>query len=99
MRFEPGDSTQTLNAYYYLTPTNKKSIRFEVSALQRSNNATGTEFTINWRNRNLLKGAELLTISANAGIEKQISSGINTSILTAGLKQIYMCREYLRHFI
>ena len=60
VRFEPGDSTQTLNAYYYLTPTNKKSIRFEVSALQQSNNATGTEFTINWRNRNLLRGAELL---------------------------------------
>lgn len=86
VRFTPGDSTQTLNAYYYLTPTNKKSIRFEVSALQRSNNATGTEFTINWRNRNLFKGAELLTIAANGGIEKQISSGFNTSILTAGIE-------------
>jgi outer membrane protein assembly factor BamA len=86
VRFEPGDSTQTLNAYYYLTPTNKKSIRFEVSALQRSNNATGTEFTINWRNRNLLRGAELLTIAANAGIEKQISAGVNVSTLTAGLQ-------------
>lgn len=86
VRFEPGDSIQTLNAFYYLTPTNKKSIRFEVSALQRSNNATGTEFSINWRNRNLLKGAELLTISANAGVEKQISSGINVSTLTAGIE-------------
>jgi outer membrane protein assembly factor BamA len=86
VRFEPGDSAQTLDAYYYLTPTNKKSIRFEVSALQRSNNATGTEFTIGWRNRNLLRGAELLTISANAGIERQISAGINVSTLTAGLQ-------------
>jgi outer membrane protein assembly factor BamA len=93
VRFEPGDSAQTLNAYYYLTPTNKKSIRFEVSALQRSNNATGTEFTINWRNRNLLKGAELLTISANAGIERQISSGRNTSILSAGVEaDLYLPR-------
>jgi outer membrane protein assembly factor BamA len=86
VRFEPGDSTQTLNAYYYLTPTNKKSIRFEVSALQRTNNATGTEFSTNWRNRNLLKGAELLTIAANGGIERQISAGQNTSILTAGIE-------------
>jgi len=84
VRFEPGDSIQTLNAFYYLTPTNKKSIRFEVSALQRSDNATGTNFSINWRNRNLLKGAELLTIAVNAGIERQISSGVNNSILTAG---------------
>jgi len=93
VRFEQGDSAQTLNAFYYLTPTNKKSIRFEVSALQRSNNTTGTEFTINWRNRNLFRGAELLTISANAGFEKQISSGINTNILTAGLEaDLYLPR-------
>ena len=86
VRFEPGDSAQTLNAYYYLTPTNKKSIRFEVSALQKSNNATGTQFSINWRNRNLLRGAELLTISATAGFERQISSGLNDNILTAGVE-------------
>ncbi len=86
VRFEPGDSTQTLDAYYYLTPTNKKSIRFQISALQKSNNATGTELTINWRNRNLLRGAELLTISATGGIERQISSGISDNILTAGIE-------------
>lgn len=86
VRFAPGDSTQTLNAYYYLTPTNKKSIRFEASALQKSNSATGTSFSINWRNRNLFKGAELLTISANAGIETQISSGQTNSILTTGIQ-------------
>ncbi|HVX28754.1 MAG TPA: BamA/TamA family outer membrane protein [Parafilimonas sp.] len=86
VRFQPGDSAQTLDAYYYLTPTNKKSIRFQVSALQRSDNATGTEFTINWRNRNTFKGAELLTIAANAGIEKQISSGVNVNTLTAGVE-------------
>ncbi len=85
VRFEPSaDSVQKLDAYYYLTPTNKKSIRFEVSALQRSDNATGSQFSINWRNRNLFKGAELLTISANAGFEKQISSGININTLSYG---------------
>lgn len=86
VRFEPGDSAQTLNAYYYLTPGNKKSIRFEVSALQRSNNSAGANFTLNWRNRNLFKGAELLTISANTGFEKQISSTINSNIFTAGIE-------------
>ena len=86
VRFEPGDSAQTLNAFYYLTPTNKKSVRFQVSALQKSNNATGTDFTVNWRNRNLLRGAELLTISANGGVEKQISSGINDNLITAGIE-------------
>jgi outer membrane protein assembly factor BamA len=86
VRFEPADTANKLNAFYYLTPTSKKSIRFEVSALSKSNNATGTQFSINWRNRNLLKGAELLTVSASAGIERQISSGINVSTLTAGVE-------------
>lgn len=93
VRFEPGDSVQTLNAFYYLTPTNKKSIRFEVSALQKSNNATGTQVSINWRNRNLLRGAELLTVSASAGFERQISSGVSDNLLTTGIEaDLYLPR-------
>ena len=86
VRFEPADTADKLNAFYYLTPTNKKSIRFEASALSKSNNATGTELSVNWRNRNLLKGAELLTIAASTGAERQISSGISVSTLTAGIE-------------
>ena len=86
VRFEPADSAQKLNVFYYLTPTNKKSIRFQVSALTKTNNATGTEFSVNWRNRNIFRGAELLTISANGGFEKQISAGIRVNTLTYGIK-------------
>ncbi len=85
VRFEPADSVQKLNAFYYLTPTTKKSLQFQVSALTKTNNATGGEFSINWRNRNLLRGAELLTISANAGFQKQVSAGIHVNTLTYGL--------------
>jgi len=93
VRFEPGDSTNTLNAFYYLTPTNKKSIRFQVSALQRSNNATGTNFSINWLHRNLFKGAERLNLALNAGFETQISAGYTTSILTTGVQaDVYVPR-------
>ena len=86
VRFEPADSAQKLNAYYYLTPTNKKSIRFQVSALTKTNNATGTELSVSWRNRNLFRGAELLTVSANLGFEKQISGGTRVNTLTYGLE-------------
>jgi outer membrane protein assembly factor BamA len=85
IRFEPADSAQKLNAFYYLTPTNKKSIRFQVSALTKTNNATGGEFSVSWRNRNIFRGAELLTISANAGFEKQVSAGIRVNTITYGL--------------
>jgi len=75
VRFEPVDTTSEtrgqLNAYYYLTPTQKKSIRFEVSGLTRSDNTTGSEISVSWRNRNFFKGAELFTATAYAGLEEQ----------------------------
>ena len=90
VRFEPvttaADTVGKLNAFYYLTPTNKKSIRFQVSALTKTNNATGGEFSVNWRHRNFFRGAELLTISANAGFQKQISAGIRVNTLSYGLE-------------
>jgi len=86
VRFEPADTAGKLNAFYYLTPTNKKSIRFQVSALTKTNNATGGEFSVNWRNRNIFKGAELLTLSANSGFQKQISGGIRVNTLSYGLE-------------
>lgn len=75
MRFEKVDTLtgNFLNAIYYLSAVKKKSIRAELSALTKSNNANGADLTISWRNRNLLKGAELLTVSAFGGFEKQIS--------------------------
>jgi outer membrane protein assembly factor BamA len=65
-----------LDAYYYLTPLPKKSIRVEVLAKTNSANYTGTELNVNWSNRNVFKGAELLTISAFGGLEMQVS-GLN----------------------
>src|SRR6185437_5616501 len=44
-RFEPATSADTnkmLNVYYYLTPAQSKQMRFEVTALTRSDNTTGT---------------------------------------------------------
>lgn len=68
-------SDSLLNAYYYLTPTEKKSLRVQVSGLTKSNNANGGELALSWRHRSLFKGAELLTVTAYAGLEKQFSSG------------------------
>ncbi len=68
------DTAHLLNAYYYLTPLQRKSIRAEVGGLTRStSNTTGTEVQVSWRHRNLFKGAELATVSAFVGIERQIS--------------------------
>lgn len=72
--FKVSDTLSTaLDAYYYLTPLPKKSIRVEVLGKTNSANYTGTELNINWSNRNTFKGAELLTVSAFGGLEVQIS--------------------------
>ena len=71
IRFDEKDTSEKkLNAYYYLTPTEKKSIRFEVSGLTQSDNANGGQVSVNWRNRNIFRGAELLTTTAYVGYLK-----------------------------
>ena len=72
IRFDEGDTaTNMLNVYYYLTPTEKKSIRFEVSGLTQSDNANGGQISLNWRNRNFFRGAELFSSTAYLGFLRQ----------------------------
>jgi outer membrane protein assembly factor BamA len=87
-RFERTDTIpgNYLNALYYLTPGLSKSIRFTVSGLTKSNNAVGTEVSLNWRHRNLLKGAEHLDVRVYGGLEKQYSSGIDVSTRRLGVE-------------
>lgn len=76
-RFEPdqqGDSA-VLDVHYYLTPYPTKSVRLELDGTSRSNNFNGTQAILSWRNRNILKRAELLTLNANVGIELQVGAG------------------------
>lgn len=77
VRFEDVDSpgVNKLNTFYYLTPTEKKSIRFEVSGLTKSNSSNGGELGVTWRNRNIFKGAELFTVNVSGGLERQYISG------------------------
>ncbi|CAM3601996.1 BamA/TamA family outer membrane protein [Flavobacterium gelidilacus] len=76
--FKENDTIKNqLDAYYYLTPLPKKSIQVETLAKTNSANYSGTELNINWSNRNTFKGAELLKISAFAGLEVQVSGQNN----------------------
>ncbi len=88
-RFEPALSADTngrLNLFYYLTPAQKKQLRFEVTALTRSDNTTGTELALNWRHRNLFRGGELLNIRLYSGLEGQ-SVGFD-SLLRKNIKSL-----------
>ena len=75
-RFQETDTSSqpSLNAFYYLTPAPVKSFRAEVSGLTKSNNSAGTEISLTWRHRNLLRGAEQFSAKIYGGSEKQVYS-------------------------
>ncbi len=76
--FKPSDSLpNTLDSYYYLTLLPKKFIRVEVLGKTNSASYTGTEINVNWNNRNLFRGAELLTVSVFGGADFQLSGANN----------------------
>ena len=86
VRFEPTDTVlgNSLNAKYFLTRLPRMSARAEVSGLTRTDNSTGTDISLSWKNRNLLRGAELFTLSASVGAERQISGQYNVATYRAG---------------
>jgi outer membrane protein assembly factor BamA len=76
--FRQSDSLpNTLDSYYYLTLLPKKFIRVEVLGKTNSASYTGTEVNVNWNNRNLFRGAELLTVSVFGGADFQLSGANN----------------------
>jgi outer membrane protein assembly factor BamA len=80
-RFEAvKDSTSyRMNAYYYLTPAKKKSFQGEIDGFSKDNNSLGTQLSVNWKNRNLFKGAELLTVKAYTGIEVSFADSLSNN--------------------
>ncbi len=71
-RYAPaGDSAgiSLMNVYYYLTPLKKKTISAEIGGFTKSNSFTGAQVNVNWKNRNVFKGAEQLNIKTYGAIE------------------------------
>jgi outer membrane protein insertion porin family len=77
IRFRDADSAgiPRLEPHIYLTPLPTKSIRFELQGVSKSNNLAGPVFTSSFRNRNFFGGAELFTLSLEAGFEVPIGGG------------------------
>ena len=60
---------KNMDVYYYFTPTKKKTISAELGGFSKSNSFTGAQINLNWRNRNLFRGAELLNIKTYGAFE------------------------------
>jgi outer membrane protein assembly factor BamA len=83
-------SNNVLDVHYFLTPQKKNSLSAEINTVAKTNNFVGPGISLNWRNRNLFRGAEMLTINLTGSFEVQIGvDSINTSLefgLDAGLE-------------
>jgi outer membrane protein insertion porin family len=74
-----------MDVYYYLTPAKKKSIQAEIDAFTKDNSNVGTQLSVNWKNRNIFHGAELLTVKAYTGVElAAVDSGRNNNSFRIG---------------
>jgi|SRR4030095_33643 len=70
------DSTDLLNAYYYTTDLKKKRLQTEFGGFGRSNNFMGGQLSLNWRNRNIFRGAEILSIKTTGSFEVSVNDSL-----------------------
>jgi outer membrane protein insertion porin family len=79
--------TPKLDVYYYLTPLKKKAIRTELTGKGNTAGYAGGKLDVNWRNRNLFRGAEMLNIKVYTGLDFQVggqNKGYN--VFSAGVE-------------
>ncbi|PVY42173.1 translocation and assembly module lipoprotein TamL [Pontibacter virosus] len=80
-----------LDAFIYMTPDLKKSLRAETQMVSKSNNLAGPGISVSFRNRNAFKGSEMLTVNFTGRFENQVggqrvvSSGESASENPVGL--------------
>lgn len=86
IRYEQNDSlknedgTYNLDAKVLLSPLNKRSLRAEIQGVTKSNSFAGPALVLNYSNRNIFHGGEILTLTGKVGYETQLASGNRTPI-------------------
>lgn len=66
----PAD-TGKLDAYYFLAASKRRNLRLETTGKTSSAQMAGLELNLNWRNRNLFRGAEQLNLKVYGGFDIQ----------------------------
>ena len=77
-RFEPvpGIDSAKLDAFYYLTPQPKQSLRAELALITRSNNLNGSQVNLSYFNRNIGRNGSQLQLSGYVGSDVQFSGAL-----------------------
>jgi outer membrane protein insertion porin family len=85
-RFEINKQTDSayLDVFYYLTPLPRKSLKAEFTTITRSNNLNGSLISVGWKDRNLFKGGEHLSLSAYTGSDVQFGGTLQGNAIRFG---------------
>ena len=77
-RFEsvPGIDSAKLDAFYYLTPQPKQSLRAELALITRSNNLNGSQVNLSYFNRNIGRNGSQLQLTGYVGSDVQFSGAL-----------------------
>lgn len=81
IRIAPNDSLRKLNLIVNLSPNKRRQLKLDSEVSTNSISLFGISGSVTEMRRNIFKGAELLEIRANAGIESQQNVG-NTDVLS-----------------
>jgi outer membrane protein assembly factor BamA len=76
----PKSKENLLDVSYLLTPYAKKSFGGEFGGFTQDDSRGGVRGSINWKNKNLFRGAELFTIKLTGSFEQQFGGGNNLNI-------------------
>ena len=75
-----------LDAFVYLTPALKKSLRAEAQMVSKSNGFSGPGINISFQNKNTFKGSELLNVEVSGTLESYVG-GRGTGDVPEGVEQ------------
>ena len=72
-------ASRRMNVFYYLTPLKKKNFSAELGGFTKSNSFNGGQINVNWKNRNVFKGAEQLNIKTFGAIETSSDAALRAN--------------------
>ncbi|MCH8555299.1 MAG: outer membrane protein assembly factor [Schleiferiaceae bacterium] len=72
--------TVNLTAELLLSPMNRRSVGIEMQGVTKSNNFMGPGVVLNYRNRNLFRGGEILNVNVKTSFETQVIRGEQTGL-------------------
>ncbi len=92
------DTSYKMDVYYYLTPAKQKSIQGEIDGFTKENNYVGGQVSLNWKNRNLWRGAEQFGVKTYVALETTSGGAVSNNNYRLGTEVTLKVPKYVTPF-